>query len=95
LLVGKPITFLTLDGNEMPPRQCQIDQQNVLIFIPTSSTTARKLVAVHSIRADLKEYLWTRYPQASNILYLPQTFSAIIKSVIQNSSSGHIYYEII
>ena len=52
-------------------------------------------MAVQLTRLDLEEYLWSWYPQASNILYLPRTFSAIIKSVIQNSSSGHLYYDLI
>jgi hypothetical protein len=90
--------FNSLDVNQMQLHQHQSKQQNVLICIPTSCiptslTAACELVAVHSARVDLEEYLWSWYPQASNILYLPRTFSAIIKSVIQNSSSGHLSYD--
>jgi hypothetical protein len=79
------IGFFTLDVIQMQLHQRQSDQQNVLICIPTSLTAACKLAAVHSARFDLEEY---HSLSASNIF-------ATKKSVIQNSSSGHLCYDLI
>jgi hypothetical protein len=49
---------------------------------------------VYKERLDLEEHIWPQYPQASCILYLPQTIFVITKSILKKKSSAHHYHEL-
>lgn len=66
--------------------------QNVLICFPESSTTSCKVLALQIARLDVEGYLRAQYPQATKIIYLPQTFSTIVK-VINKKGIGCSYYQ--
>ena len=57
----------------MQLRKRQSKQQNVLIYIPVSMTSYRIELMVYKEMLDLEEHVWSQFPQASSILYLPQT----------------------
>ncbi len=58
----------------MQLRRCHGELQNALICFPESSTTSSKVLALQISKLDVEEYLRLQFPQARNIVYLPQAF---------------------
>lgn len=69
--------------------------QNVLICFPESSTTSCKVLALQIARLDVEGYLRAQYPPATKIIYLPQTFSTIIKAINKKCIGCSYYQELI
>ncbi len=73
---------------------CQ--QQNVIVFFPASSSMHSCTTLVMQVnRTDTEAYLWQKYPQALSLIYLPKSFSTVIKSMIKRSLGCSHYHDII
>jgi hypothetical protein len=67
-----------------------VDKLREAVDLLTDKLIGRLHICSGISRLDVEEYLRLQFPQARNIVYLPQTFSTIVKAVNKKVLDAHI-----